>query len=242
MTDDVEALVHDLNNLVTVIINCAALAEKELTAATGGDDAGDQSERVRRDVGRILAAAERAAFLTHEFLHSEVGDDNDEVIDLNDVIRRLEPVIRAASGDSVVLVTDLAPTVWPVAARACEIERVIINLAVNARDGMPDGGTLTISTHNVVVDNSLVADASDVKQGRYVRLQVGDTGTGMTEEVRVQAFEPYFTTKPKGKGTGLGLTSVHRVITDIGGSAHMHSEVGSGTTLTALLPANPDSS
>jgi hypothetical protein len=130
-----------------------------------------------------------------------------------------------------------ADDLWPVKADAGQIEQVLVNLAVNARDAMPGGGKLTIDTANITVDEAYADNRPGLKPGRYARLRVSDTGTGMSPEVLARVFEPFFSTKPKGKGTGLGLATFYGIITGAGGYAQVYSEPGLGTTVTGLLPA-----
>ncbi|MGZ4561647.1 MAG: ATP-binding protein, partial [Mycobacteriaceae bacterium] len=130
-----------------------------------------------------------------------------------------------------------SPKLWPVVADPGQVEQVLVNLAVNARDAMPGGGTLSIDTRNIAVDEDYAAARPPLAPGRYVCVRVSDSGIGMTPDVLDQAFEPFFTTKPKGEGTGLGLATVYGIITQAGGYVQIYSEAGLGTTFTALLPA-----
>jgi CheY-like chemotaxis protein len=139
-------------------------------------------------------------------------------------------------GEHVELVTALDPELAPIKADPGQIEQVLVNLAVNARDAMLDGGTLTIDTKNLVVDIAYSFTHPQVAPGDYVRLRISDTGSGMTPETIERAFEPFFTTKPKGEGSGLGLATVYGIVTQAGGSGFIYSEPGVGTTFTALFP------
>jgi hypothetical protein len=156
---------------------------------------------------------------------------------LDDVVSVIEQHLRGILDEDVDLVTSLSADPWPITADPGQIEQVLVNLAVNARDAMPHGGVLSISTENLIVDEEYAAQRPGLEPGRFVRLQVSDTGSGMDRDVLARAFEPFFTTKPKGEGSGLGLATVHGIITQARGQAQICSEPGFGTTFTALLPA-----
>jgi CheY-like chemotaxis protein len=149
----------------------------------------------------------------------------------------MEQLLRRTLGEHVQLETALAADLWPIMADYGQLEQVLVNLAINARDAMPEGGTLTLDTENVDADDVYVAARAGLAPGRYVRLRVSDTGTGMAPEVAARAFEPFFTTKPKGEGTGLGLATIYGIVTGAGGHVQIYSEPGLGTTFTVLLPA-----
>ena len=221
-------IAHDFNNLLAVILNYAAFVAEEL-AQPGSD-----LDAASRDVGQIQRAAQRATGLTHQllaFARREVVQP--QVLGLNDVVTEVEQLLRRTIGTDVVLHTELAEDLWPVLTDAGQIEQVLLNLAVNARDAMSDGGTLNIDTANVTVD----VDADPLLQaGRHVRLRVTDTGPGMPAEIREHVFEPFFTTKPEGAGTGLGLSTVYGIVAQAQGTITIHSLPGAGTTFTILLP------
>jgi CheY-like chemotaxis protein len=149
-------------------------------------------------------------------------------------------LLRRTLGEHIDLHTALADDLWLVKADAGQLEQVLVNLAVNARDAMPGGGTLRIDSENVDVDEAFVASRPGAALGRCVRLRVSDTGEGMDAEVAQHAFDPFFTTKPKGEGTGLGLATVYGIITQAGGRAQIYSEPGHGTTITTVLPATEE--
>jgi CheY-like chemotaxis protein len=159
-----------------------------------------------------------------------------QTIDLNDVIVDLEKLLQRALGEHVELATRLAKDLWAIEADIGQIEQVITNLAVNARDAMPRGGRLTVESANVLVDDRYLVEHPGTKLGRYVRLVVTDTGTGMSDDVTERAFEPFFTTKAKGEGTGLGLSTVYGIVFDAGGSIGLYSTPGVGTAVHVLLP------
>ena len=159
-----------------------------------------------------------------------------EVLNLNHVIGDVEQMLRRTLGEHIHLITHLDRQLRPVYADAGQIEQILVNLAVNARDAMPDGGTLSIDTTNAELDPDDVT-ADPLEPGRYVRLRVSDTGSGMPPEVIERAFEPFYTTKPQGSGTGLGLATVYGIATAAGGDVHLYSEAGIGTTITIVLPA-----
>jgi signal transduction histidine kinase len=206
---------HDFNNLLTVISgSCAALTK--VTAA--GDPRGEL-------LAQIEVASKRAAALTRQLLaFSRRQTLKPRVIDLNQIILNLEPIIRPLLGDGIVLRSTLEPTLPAITADPTQIEQVVLNLVVNARDAMPGGGELVLET------------ARAAEKPTYVRLSVRDTGSGMSPEVRSRIFEPFFTTK--GKGTGLGLSTVHGIVHQSGGFISVESEVGAGTTFRVYLPSS----
>jgi signal transduction histidine kinase/CheY-like chemotaxis protein len=219
---------HDFNNLLAVILGYASFIERR--AAEGSAD--------ERDVTAIREAGERATRLTRQllaFARREVVRPT--VLDLTGVVLEMEQLLRRTIGEHVVLETSLAPDLWPVMADDGQLEQVLVNLAINARDAMPQGGTLTLDTENIDVDAVYAQTRPGLAPGRYVRLRVSDTGVGMTPEVATRAFEPFFTTKPKGQGTGLGLATIHGIVSQAGGHVQIYSEPGLGTTFTVLLPA-----
>jgi PAS domain S-box-containing protein len=232
---------HDFNNLLGVILNYASFVEEEITAAAGEPGCAPRWQATRKDVEQIRRAAERATELTHQLLafgRREVV--RPQVISLNDVIVDVQDLLRRTLGEHVELETDLQPELWSVLADPGQIEQVLVNLAVNARDAMPAGGRLTIDTSSMLVDPEYARQRPGIKAGPHVRLRVSDTGTGMPHEVIERAFEPFFTTKPKGEGAGLGLATVYGIITQADGHVHIYSEPGLGTTITALLPATDE--
>jgi CheY-like chemotaxis protein len=162
------------------------------------------------------------------------------VVALNDVVGDMEQLLRRTLGEHIELNVSGAAGLWPITADPGQLEQVLVNLAVNARDAMPSGGTLAIETTNVEVDEDYASGRPGLTPGRYVRLRVSDTGTGMDPVVVQHAFEPFFTTKPKGEGTGLGLATIYGVVTQAGGQAQIYSEPGVGTTLTTLWPATDE--
>jgi two-component system cell cycle sensor histidine kinase/response regulator CckA len=159
------------------------------------------------------------------------------VLDLNDTIADVEQLLKRTLGEQVELATELAPELCPVLADPGQIEQVLVNLAVNARDAMPGGGQLAIKTASTDVDADYAAGRTGLSPGRYVSLKVSDTGTGMPQEVINRAFEPFFSTKTKTGGAGLGLATVYGIITQAGGYVQIYSEPGLGTAVTILLPA-----
>ena len=231
---------HDFNNALAVIINYAALVCGEL------DDVYNATRELRwasmrEDLGEIQTAAERAATLTHQLLafsRQEIGAPFP--LDLSESVRGLVSLLRLMLGEHIFLQTKLAEALPKVCADPGQIEQVLVNLAANARDAMPRGGTLTIDTASFELDEGSVAAYPELESGPHVRLRVSDTGVGMTHQVLEHVFDPFFTTKPIGQGTGLGLSSVYGIITQMGGRARFYSEPHVGTTFVALLPVAPD--
>ena len=232
---------HDFNNLLAVIVNYTEFVAEQVTEAaqTSGDP---HWAAVRRDIAEILRAGARAGELTHQLLafgRREVV--RPQVLDLNTVIGQVENLLRRSLGEHIQLHTQLTADLWPVLADPGQLEQVLVNLAVNARDAMPDGGTLSIETANRTLDDHAVHTHPSLRPGRHVQLTVADTGTGIPPEVAERVFEPFFTTKPKGQGTGLGLATVYGIIHQADGHAAISSTPGAGTTFTALLPATDQS-
>jgi PAS domain S-box-containing protein len=229
---------HDFNNLLGVILNYTAFVREAVDAAAAHDP---QWQGPARDLAEIGKAATRGAQLTRQLLafgRREVVQP--ELLDLNTVVTSVEELLRRSIGEQVELRTRLDGNLRAMVADRGQVEQVLFNLAVNARDAMPNGGSLTIDTGNLNVDDGYAAIHTGVRLGKYVRLRVSDTGIGMAAEVLERAFEPFFTTKPRGEGSGLGLATVYGIITQAGGSAQFYSEPGLGTTFTALFPASDE--
>jgi PAS domain S-box-containing protein len=231
---------HDFNNLLAAILNYVGFASEEITKELESRpvDARVRLTAVLSDVGQIRAAAERAAGLTHQllaFARREVR--NVEVLDINGTVSEVETLLRRTIGEHVELITHGASNLKSVRADRGQIEQILLNLAVNARDAMPNGGTLKLDTDNFTVDGEYATLHPVVVPGSYVRLRVADTGTGMDEETVDRAFEPFFSTKPKDKGTGLGLATVYGIVSQTAGMVELHSKLGVGTTVTILLPS-----
>ena len=230
---------HDFNNVLAIISTHASLLEEDLETVLEPAPGADFGA-AREAISQVLAAAERGAMLTKQLLafgRREIV--RPEVFDLNGVVRDVSRMLAGTLGADVVLTAELAPASAAVSADPGRIEQVLVNLAVNARDAMPSGGTLTVSTDHTVVDPAEPAYRG-LEPGRYVRLRVVDTGTGMPPDVAERAFEPFFTTKADGEGTGLGLASVYGILTQAGGVISLDSEVGRGTAVTILLPSAGD--
>jgi two-component system, cell cycle sensor histidine kinase and response regulator CckA len=228
---------HDFNNLLGVILNYASFVAEELSTATA-TDAGAQWEEPLKDVKQIQLAAERASLLTHQllsFARREVVQARP--LSLNSAITRMEQILRRTIGEQIELLITLAPSLPMVLADPGQIEQIVLNLAINARDAMPSGGTLSIDT---AVTEILESESSvtGVPSGLYVRFRVGDTGSGMSAEVRDRAFEPFYTTKPRGEGSGLGLATVYGIVLQSGGYSRIYSDVGVGTSISILLPVS----
>jgi PAS domain S-box-containing protein len=219
-------IAHDFNNILGVILNYAQFVAEEI----------EEGSPALKDVEEIRRAAERAAALTRQLLiFSRREVIRPEVLDLNGVVSDLDRLLRRALGEHVQLETRFAPDLSAVEADPGQVEQVLVNLAVNARDAMPGGGRLQIETGNVELDEDTLPD---LPAGRYVRLSVSDTGMGMAPEVAARAFEPFFSTKPRGEGTGLGLTTVYGIVSEAGGNISIYSEPGVGTTVKVYMPAS----
>jgi two-component system cell cycle sensor histidine kinase/response regulator CckA len=223
---------HDFNNILTAIVGYTDL----LAVDFQGND------RSLEDLDEIRKAARRAAALTRQLLafsRKQVLEPRD--IELNGLVQNLDKMLRSLITENIDLRAELSPDIAAVRADPNQIEQVIMNLAINARDAMPKGGTLTIETRNATLDADYAAQHVSVVPGKYVMLAVSDTGHGMDEKTKARIFEPFFTTKPEGRGTGLGLSTVYGIVKQSGGNIWLYSEPGKGTTFKVYLPAvDPD--
>jgi two-component system cell cycle sensor histidine kinase/response regulator CckA len=220
-------IAHDFNNLLSVIIGYTELIEERLP----------NEDPLHRECEQIKLAGQRAASLTRQLLafgRQQVMAP--AVLDLNIIVRNVDKMLRRVIGENIQMITELAPNLGSVKADQSQIEQVLMNLAVNARDAMPDGGKLMIQTGNIDLDEDYALRHPPLVAGPYVVLAVCDTGTGMDAETQSHIFEPFFTTKEIGKGTGLGLSTVYGVVRQTGGHIWVYSELNRGTTFKIYLP------
>ncbi len=219
-------IAHDFNNLLLVISGNLELLEPHLT---------------RDDSLELLKEARDAAMLgsklTDQLLtfarrrHMDV-----QVVELSELVVNIADMLRRTLGQHITLSTSLAPDAWPTRADPGQFQSAIVNMAVNARDAMPNGGKLVIETRNILIDDEHATVQPELQPGQYVQLSISDTGTGMPPELCDRVFEPFFTTKEKGRGTGLGLAMVYGFVKQCGGHVTIYSEVGLGTTINLYLP------
>ena len=222
---------HDFNNLLSVILGYTTMALDGIAP----------ENPLHGDLDEVRRAAERACDLTRQLLaFSRRQVLEPRVIDLNETVMRVEKMLRRLIGEDLHLRTDVAEGLDRVRVDPSQIEQVIMNLAVNARDAMPNGGTLSIETANIELDESYAAAHEGTRAGRHVMLAVSDTGIGMDRETQSRIFEPFFTTKEVGKGTGLGLSTVFGIVKQSGGSIYVYSEVGQGASFKLYFPAVED--
>jgi CheY-like chemotaxis protein len=220
-------IAHDFNNLLTAIRGYSDLLLHRL----------DGRSEMRREVEEIRKAGERAASLTRQLLaFSRKQVLQPKVLDLNAVVAGMDNMLQRLIGEDIDLVAVLRPGLWNVLADPGQLEQVIMNLVVNARDAMPRGGKVTIETANVELDDSYVRQHAAVSPGPYVMLAISDTGKGMDEETKNRLFEPFYTTKEKGKGTGLGLSTVYGIVKQSGGYIWAYSDIGKGTAFKVYFP------
>jgi len=220
-------IAHDFNNLLTAILGGLEVTRRRI-----------EDPRSLKLIDSSISAAQRGAKLIAQLMaFARKQNLRLEYLTLNTLVREMQELLERSVGAAVVLALDLAPDVWPVMADANQVQTALLNLAINARDAMPGGGTLRIASGNTWIETP----EADLLAGDYATLTVQDNGTGMSDEVQARLFEPFFTTKELGKGTGLGLAQVYGFVRQSGGTVRVHSVVGQGTTITILLPraANP---
>jgi hypothetical protein len=224
-------IAHDFNNLLTVINGFSALAMKGLSA----------EDPLRDNLDEIKKAGDRAASLTRQLLaFSRKQVLQPEILNLDSVVAEMEKMLRRVIGENIDLRAVLEPGLGNVKADPGQIEQIILNLVVNARDSMPGGGKVTIETDNVYLDEEYANNHVGARPGDYVMLAVSDTGIGMDEKTQARIFEPFFTTKELSKGTGLGLSTIYGIVKQSGGNIWVYSEVGRGTTFKVYLPRVDD--
>ena len=221
-------LAHDFNNLLTGISGALELMQLRLKQGRIDD--------LSRYIGMAQTGAGRAAALTHRLLAFSRRQPLDpRPVDMPRLIAGMEDLLRGTLGPSITLEMDVADDSWPILADANQLENALLNLCINARDAMPDGGTVTIATGQEWLDEAAAAER-DLPRGAYLTLCVTDTGTGMSPDVISRAFDPFFTTKPMGQGTGLGLSMIYGFVRQSGGQVHIRSTAGEGTTMCLFLP------
>jgi len=222
-------IAHDFNNMLTGIIGSLDLMQRYI--------ANGRADEIGRFTDAAVSSANRAAALTHRLLAFSRRQSLDrKTLDVNELIRSLEDLIRRTKGDPIELKLRLADNVWSVSTDVSQLENALLNLVINARDAMPDGGELLIETANVYLDGNDITTLEPVKAGDYLMLAVSDNGTGMTPSVRSKAFDPFFTTKPIGQGTGLGLSMIYGFAQQSGGHVSLDSLPGQGTCVRLYLP------
>jgi CheY-like chemotaxis protein len=223
---------HDFNNLLTIIIGNLDGAKRALEAGHAASQ-----ERLVRAIDQALTGAQRAARLTaHLLAFSRRQPLEAKVFDVNKLLRHLSTFLKPSLGEQLQLEVVGAGGVWQVEADETQLETAILNLALNARDAMPEGGKLTIEASNTFLDEIYCSRNAEVRPGQYVEISVTDNGAGMTGDVASRAFEPFFTTKETGQGTGLGLSQVYGFVKQIDGHVKIYSEPGHGTTVKIYLP------
>jgi PAS domain S-box-containing protein len=225
-------IAHDFNNLLTII-----LGNRDLI-----DDLSKGEEAVQEPLAELGDAALRAATLTRQLLaFSRREASSPQVVDLNDLITDFAPLVKRLIGEDIQVTLELAPQAAPVEIDPSQFEQILLNLAVNARDAMPDGGRLAIVTANVQFADAYESPSAQVAPGSYVELKVADSGVGMTPGVREHIFEPFYTTKEVGQGSGMGLATVYGAVKQFNGSIVVESEPGQGTTFRIYLPQADES-
>jgi two-component system cell cycle sensor histidine kinase/response regulator CckA len=222
---------HDFNNVLTAIFGYSDLLRDQLP----------EGDPCRADLEEIRRSAERAAALTRQLLaFSRKQVMQPRIVDFNHIVTNVQKLLAKLLGDEIQLDVVLADRLWHAKADPGQLEQVLMNLAANARDAMPEGGRLTVATGNATMTPEAVADLPGLPAGDYVVLTVSDTGEGMPDSVRSRVFEPFFTTKELGKGTGLGLATVYGIMKQSEGGIYVESETGKGTRFSVYLPRVPE--
>jgi PAS domain S-box-containing protein len=220
-------IAHDFNNMLAVVIGALNLTRRRLAKGQGVDDL----------LTAAMDGANRAAELTKRLLaFSRQLPLEQRVVSVNRMVSDMSEILQRTIGGAIRVETVLAGGLWPVRTDSSELENVVLNLAINARDAMPDGGRITIETANSHLDDAYVREHAELVAGQYVMIAVTDTGVGMSQETIAKAFEPFFSTKDVGKGTGLGLSQVFGYVKQSGGHVKIYSELGHGTTVKVYLP------
>jgi PAS domain S-box-containing protein len=230
-------IAHDFNNMLAVVLGSLSLLKRALAAENKLDEKNLTESRTVRHVDAAVDGAKRAAALTKRLLaFSRQQALKSELINANTLIEGMSDILRLTLGDEYAIETVLGPDLWPIDADVSQLENVILNLAVNARDAMIDTKRVKIETANCVLDEIYISTHHGVAPGEYVMIAVTDEGVGMEPEVLAKMFEPFFTTKPVGKGTGLGLSQVYGFVKQSGGDVNIRSKPGIGTIVTVYLP------
>lgn len=224
-------IAHDFNNLLTVIQGYTELAMTKIS----------KNDALYGDLETISNSAHHAAELTRQLLlFARKQPMSFSHININQTVTRLSKMLKRLIGENITIETNLAGDIWTTRTDRVNIEQVIMNMAVNARDAMPEGGTITITTENATIDEEYARDHLETRPGTFVRLSITDSGIGMNKETMQHLFEPFFTTKGTGKGTGLGLAVIYGIIKQHNGWINVYSEPGQGTVFKIYLPASPD--
>jgi len=217
-------LAHDFNNLLTAIIGNLELMQNDFPDAA-------------KQIAEILRASEQGAELTRQLLaFARKQPLQPKPVDVNELVKTTARFLAPALGDTISFDLRMSPGLWTAVADQAQLQTAVLNIALNARDAMPDGGMLTIETRNVELDHEYAARHSEVSAGKYVSVEITDNGCGMEPNIVDRIFEPFFTTKPLGRGTGLGLSMVYGFMKQSGGHVSVYSEVGKGTTFKLYLP------
>ena len=230
-------IAHDFNNLLTIIIGNLDAMKRQLAKLAGLEPARDIAGKLSKSLDAALRGAQSSAQLTHRLLaFSRRQALEPQRLDLNRLVSGMLEMFRRTLGSDISIETVLGAGLWPTFADGHQLENVLLNLALNAKAAMPDGGCLTIETANTYLDDAYVRRFGDIKAGQYAVLCVTDTGTGIAKDILDKVFEPFFTTKPPGEGSGLGLAMVHGFVKQSGGHVRIYSEEGRGTTVKIYLP------
>jgi signal transduction histidine kinase len=232
----VSSVAHDFNNLLTGIRLYCDLLTAALDRADSGKSGPERDNRLRQYGEEIRKASEHGSALTQQLMSFVLEQvPKPQLLSLNEEILEFRNLLERLIGENIRLATELAEDLEPVKMNGAEVQQLILNLVLNARDAMPNGGRITMVTRN---HSEYVVDSNDLKVvvGDFIEFTVADTGLGMDSETRARAFEPFYTTKEPGKGSGLGLATVRKIVTQRGGTIHVESEVGKGTRIIVRLP------